>query len=101
MIGCSKATVSSAFLSYLEGSSRWRTKVEWQRHPHYEQIRSRPDGFVDTEATPQIDAEWGVSAADLPVLAIFDDGILQRVLLRVRSADNVPRELTDDHSDGS
>ncbi|MEU4342389.1 thioredoxin family protein [Nocardia sp. NPDC023852] len=49
---------------------------------------------VDIELAPRIAAAWGVSASDLPVQVIFDDGILQHVVLGTRSARDLISELS-------
>ncbi|MEV6325929.1 hypothetical protein AB0M45_32900 [Nocardia sp. NPDC051787] len=51
--------------------------------------------IIDIEQDSRIVADWGIAHSDLPVLIAFDDGILQRVFLRVESADVLPVLTTD------
>lgn len=52
-------------------------------------------GLVDIARAPGITAEWGVDPAKLPVQVFFNDGIMQRVLLGVRSAHGLRTEIAE------
>ncbi|THV33664.1 thioredoxin family protein [Glycomyces buryatensis] len=48
---------------------------------------------IDTAASPELCAEWGVDGSRLPIQIIFKDGVLQRVLRGVRSARALTHQL--------
>ncbi|MCH7232627.1 hypothetical protein L0U85_17475 [Glycomyces sp. L485] len=52
-------------------------------------------GLVDIAQAPRTAAEWGVTKANLPVQVLFTDGIMQRVLLGVRSTRGLLTELKE------
>lgn len=52
-------------------------------------------GLIDIEKAPVAAAEWGVRPARLPVQVFFENGIMQRVLLGVRSAQGISAELAE------
>lgn len=52
-------------------------------------------GLIDIARAPRTTAEWGVIPANLPVQVFFKDGIMQRVLLGVRSARGLAAELAE------
>ena len=51
--------------------------------------------IVQNKTTPLTAAEWGVRAARLPVQVFFENGVMQRVLLGVRSAQGIAAELAE------
>ncbi|MEV3938319.1 hypothetical protein AB0K52_20375 [Glycomyces sp. NPDC049804] len=52
-------------------------------------------GLIDIAKAPLAAAEWGVRPANLPVQVFFQNGVMQRVLLGVRSAQGVAAELAE------
>lgn len=52
-------------------------------------------GLIDIDKAPLTATEWGVRPANLPVQVFFKNGIMQRVLLGVRSAQGIAAELAE------